>query len=541
MSDKNLPPSPRATQPGSETASHNMKPARGHWIALVLVVLILTPMAIWPALDTFRPVNRVYVARALPTVNLVSQTPGPGEDAGASINPTRTVQAPGWIEPDPYYTAVSALADGVVEKIHVLEGETVQSGQLLAELVSEDAELQLRQAEARAATMEAALARARAAYIAAKTDWDEPVERDREVASTTASFVEAQAELERLPAEVRAKEADLQRWREEHKRVLQAYEQGAATTRERLVAEYELSSSEAGLEALQLRSKVLKARVERLEAEAIAAVRAADLRVTDRLALDLAAAAVSDAQAALEHAHAQRDEVKLRLARMTIVSPMDGNILKRLKSPGDKVMLGMDDPYSSHIVHLYDPKRLQVRVDVPLADASQIRIGQACEVVVDVLPDRVFAGEVTRITHEADLQKNTLQVKVRVLEPADILKPEMLTRVRFMGDDAAATTFMKDSEITPNDESVVIEGRAIIPSRVRIPEGCLDGSRVWVVRDRRGLTGRVVAVGVRALDREGGFVAVQGALSVGDLVVQQPDHLSPGERVEVAVEAGGVV
>ena len=87
---------------------------------------------------------------------------------------------------------------------------------------------------------------------------------------------------------------------------------------------------------------------------------------------------------------------------------MAGNVLRRLKGPGDKVMLGMDDPHSSHVVHLYDPGALQVRVDVPLADAAQVGVGQACEVVVDILPDEIFAGEVTRVTHEADLQKEHL-------------------------------------------------------------------------------------------------------------------------------------
>ena len=63
-------------------------------------------------------------------------------------------------------------------------------------------------------------------------------------------------------------------------------------------------------------------------------------------------------------------------------------------------------------MRLYDPKRLQVRVDVPLADAAKVRVGQQAKVVVGVLPDRTFDGEVTRVVHEADIQRNTLQVKV---------------------------------------------------------------------------------------------------------------------------------
>ncbi len=520
---------------------HAGRPSITHWLALLLVVLILTPMAIWPALDTFRPVARVHVARALPAIAPANVSNASTEQADRPAPQTRTVQAPGWIEPDPYHTAVIALADGVVESIHVLEGQSVHKGQVLAELVSEDAELALRQAEAMVSTMEANLAKARAEHTAATTDWEQPVQRDREVATTAAALVEAQSELKRLPAEIKAVEADLRRWREEQQRVQQAYDKGAATTRERLVADYELASTQADLEALTLRKGVLEARVERLEAESNAAVRAAELRVAERLTLSSAAATVSDAQASLENARAQRDEARLRLDRMTIVSPIDGNVLHRLKVPGDKVMLGMDDPHSSHIVHLYDPQQLQVRVDVPLADAAQVRVGQACEVVVDVLPDTVFAGEVTRIIHKADLQKNTLQVKVRVINPAEILKPEMLTRVRFIGDSPGYSTSQQTPGTATSNKPIEGVGQALNTNRVRVPADCIDGSRVWVVRSRRGLSGHVSAVSIEALEQENGFVTVEGPLSVGDLVVQQPTGLTPDERVKMTLSEGGVV
>jgi len=540
MSDHPISNDTAPTLTGAEPDRHQDRPSITHWLALLLVVLILTPMALWPALDTFRPVTQVQVARALPEITLVAETPSPTDTAAPAQSPTRTVQAPGWIEPDPYYTAVSALADGVIESIHVLEGESVQAGQLLANLVSEDATLSLRQAEAQVQAMEAALARAHADQAAATTDWDEPVQREREVATSSAALAEAQAELERLPAEIRAIEAEQKRWQEEHRRVSQAYKQGAATEREILITEYELASREAGLESINLRLGVLQARVERLRAEATAAERAADLRVAERLAVDRATADVSDARAALDHATAQRDEARLRLDRMTIASPIDGLVLRRFKAPGDKVRLGMDDPHSSHIVHLYDPRRLQVRVDVPLADAPHLRIGQPCEVVVDVLPDRVFAGEVSRITHEADLQKNTLQVKVRVLDPANILKPEMLTRVKFIGDDAVAGPSI-ESAGTPSELPANPNGHVVSTDRVRIPDSCLDGPRVWVVRGRRGLSGRVAPIPVQAIDRDAGFMTVEGALSVGDLVVEQPAGLSPGQRVKVSTQEGGVV
>ncbi|NRB73562.1 MAG: biotin/lipoyl-binding protein, partial [Verrucomicrobiales bacterium] len=56
-------------------------------------------------------------------------------------------QASGWIEPDPLPIKATALVNGVVECVGVLEGEVVKQGQILAELISEDFELDLETAE----------------------------------------------------------------------------------------------------------------------------------------------------------------------------------------------------------------------------------------------------------------------------------------------------------------------------------------------------------------------------------------------------------
>ena len=50
-----------------------------------------------------------------------------------------TVQASGWVEPDPYPVAVTALTEGVVAEVLVLEGQAVKKGQTVARMVSDDA------------------------------------------------------------------------------------------------------------------------------------------------------------------------------------------------------------------------------------------------------------------------------------------------------------------------------------------------------------------------------------------------------------------
>lgn len=474
----------------------------------------------WPMVQPAREVRvaQAVFDRSAPAAAAPETSVG---NRGASDVPT--VQAAGWLEAEPFYVACAALADGVVESIEVLEGDRVERGEVIARLVAEDAELRLRRAEAERAEARAGLERARAELAAAKRVWNEPVELERAVATGRAALAEARAELAQLPSLVESAKATLVRLEEEYQRARTLQQRKASTAFEVVIARQRVAAQRAHVASIEARGPMLKARVDRLTADARAAERDLELRIEDRRRRDAAKAAVASAEAAVERAQAARDEAKLELERMVIRAPITGYVQRRLKAPGDKVVRRMDGPHSAHLVHLYDPGKLQVRVDVPLADASHVSPGQRCEVVVEVLPDRTFRGEVLRSTHEADLQKNTLQFKVRVLDPDPILRPEMLTRVKFLppseGSDAS------QRQANPN------------ASRVLIPEAALDRSggetRVWLVTDRRSGRGELRPTPVSPLENRDGWVLVTGDVQPGAIVSLDFDGAQPGEAVIV--------
>lgn len=508
---------PRGARRAVLRRAHVMLP----WAVAVSVGAMLAASG-WTALRPARPVEVMPVVFDRTSV----------AEAGAQPEraaPARSVQAPGWLEAEPFVVACSALADGVVEEMLVLEGGSVEAGEVVARLVADDAELTLARANAEVEIARAQLESAQAELAAAETDWEHPVERDRALATSRAQLLETEAELAQLPSLIDAETARLEQLREEHERVRRASASGAATPIEMVVAERQLEAQAAAVEALRMREPILEAQAERLRAEVSAAEQNADLRVIERRALDASRAGVARARGELALAEARRDEAELRLERMVIRAPIDGFVQRRLKAPGDKVMLAMDDPHSAHLVHLYDPERLQVRVDVPLADAAHVRVGQVCEVVVDVLPDETFRGEVARITHEADLQKNTLQVKVRVIDPSPILKPEMLTRVKFLGGGGGSAA--DADQATEQGAAVLAPERAVRTENGR--------SFVWAVRDRRGDRGTAVAVEVTPLGAEGGWVRVRGDLYAGDLLAVNGDALTQGAAVRVLMPEGG--
>lgn len=519
------------TGAGARTGSRRSRIAAAIPLCVGAATLGLLVWSAWPVL---RPAREVAVVQAVFTR---ASVPSAQDSAQSKARDVPTVQAAGWLEAEPFTVACTALADGVVESIHVLEGDPVERGELVAKLVDDDSRLRLQRAEAELAGATARLSNAEAEYRAAERSWDDPVELERAVATGRAARDEGVAELAQLPALVRSAEATLLRLMEVAARTRASVERGAANEIEQIIAEQHVIAQRAETDALRAREPVLSARVERLRAELRAAERDLELRIADRLRVDTAAAAVADAEAGVARARAVRDEAALELDRMEIRAPISGYVQRRMKAPGDKVIRSMDDPASAQLVRLYDPSRLQVRVDIPLADAAHVSVGQVCEVIVEVLPDRTFTGEVLRITHEADLQKNTLQAKVKVIDPDPILRPEMLTRVRFLSGGRGGQ-HGAGASADPHERET---------ARVRVPSGAIDARGaeecVWLVTERRHGQGVLVPRAVEVIEDTNGWATVDGDLQPGSIVALGVEHPRAGERVVVksAGDEGGVL
>ena len=135
---------------------HMRSDLRAASAAGVVVVLVGGVLA-WSAWPTLRPARRVTVEAAIPVSGEPVVTPS------GAIGPT--IQAPGWVEPEPDLVACTALADGVVRELLVLEGDHVESGQIVARLVDDDARLAHDRAVAMLALAEASLESARAEVV----------------------------------------------------------------------------------------------------------------------------------------------------------------------------------------------------------------------------------------------------------------------------------------------------------------------------------------------------------------------------------------
>jgi RND family efflux transporter MFP subunit len=475
--------------------------------------------ALLPAIDV----------RVVPVLLRAGIADGPHKDGQGGY----TVQAPGWVEPEPYAVSVAALTDGVVREVLVLEGQAVKKGDVVARMVDDDARNSLARAEASVSARAGELKQAEAQRTAAKADWEHPVERTRAVAAGEALLAESRAALARQASDIAVEAARVAELADEAMRKERSVAMDAATESELVQTRLKLEAQRAMLASAKANEPVLAAKVRQQEADLAAARENAKLRITERRALDESEAAVARAGAALAEARVARDEAKLRLDRMAIRAPSDGVVMARHIEPGSTMMLNTDSPASAHAARLYDPAKLQVRVDIPLADAAKVCVGRRAKVVVGVLPDRTFDGEITRIVPQADIQRNTLQVKVRINDPAPELRPDMLARVRFA--DAAAAGAAATNPAGASGDSL----------QVLAPESALDRgtdgrATAWVVDSDAGVAERRSVTAGDA--RQDGWVVVREGLRAGDrLIAGDTSKLRDGQRVKVVGEADAPV
>lgn len=405
--------------------------------------------------DRLLPAPDVRVAAVLATAGEPSTAP-------AAAVGSMLFQASGWIEPDPYPVKAAALIDGVVETVTALEGQQVEKGETLATLIDTDARLALAAAEQRRRT----LLSGRTAHVAA-------------VASARKRLEGAHAQVE-AAGTLGDEAADrLARFESMPEAAISASD--VVSARLRLLRENSLKT------VLEAGAGEQESEIHRLEFET---------RVKD----DEIASAVIEVE-----------QAELALSRTRIVAPIRGRVLRLQAAPGQKKMLAGDEMDSSTIAILYDPEKLQVRVDVPLADAAGLHVGQAARIRCSLFPDRIFHGEVTRITGEADFQRNTLQAKVRILDPVDQLRPEMLCRAEFLGSTTTSPTGNASALAT------------------WVPESALREGHVWICDpESRRVNRRAVQVAGETRD---GFTRVTDGVSPGEWVILSPAELRDGQRV----------
>lgn len=486
---------------------------RNVFTRFVLPALLLAGFGVlvaYAARETLSPPQSVTVIPVISSQSGLQQAPD-----------TPLFRAAGWIEPRPTPTLVTALSEGVVEKLYAVEGQDVKEGQVVARLVAADARLALDAAEADVKLREGELLAARAGVVAAKSRLEQPIHLLAELADAEAALAKVETDLANLPFQLKAAVA-----RQEYaKGDWEGKKKNVGVLPEVVIgkAKSDLDAADAGVEEVQSRQKRLPVEVAALKDKRDTLKQKLQRKTDEVRQAAEAEALVQTGEARLKQAQVARDAAKLKLERMEVKAPAAGRVLALVARPG--MRLSGLNPGSLHdsstVVTLYDPARLQVRVDVRLDDVGKVLPGQKVKIETAAVPNQSLDGEVLMLTSEADIQKNTLAVKVAVTEPPAALKPNMLCQVTFLAPPRPAT---------PSKEGDPY--RLLVPKQLLVSSA--EGNSVWVA-DR--LTGKAQLRRVQVGGNAGELVEVTSGLSSSDkLIVGGRDGLKDGDRVKVASE-----
>lgn len=284
------------------------------------------------------------VAGFVATINLTTlgthasaTSPAPSKE-----RPSVVVACPGRIEGRSRTISVGAAIDGVVESIHVHDGQTVKRGDILAEIGCSDLKASLQVTKAEAESLEHS--RDRLLHGS----------RQEERQAAAQKTVAARAVLEQATAHFN--------------RYQQLWDSGLVSKAvyDEVKRDYEVAG--AGLkQAMRNEELINAAPLEEDTARAAADIQAAQQRI--ELASD-------------------------KLNKCTVRAPMNGTILHTYLRAGESFALLSPRPLFS----LADVSSRRVRAEVDERDIGKVHVGQQVTVTSDAYPDQRFTGSVTELS-----------------------------------------------------------------------------------------------------------------------------------------------
>src|SRR6266436_5595662 len=343
--------------------------------------------------------------------------------------------------------AVGAKVMGRVAWIGVEKGDKVQQGQVLVRLEDNDFRAQSNQARANLAAAQARLDQLRSGS------------RPQEKLKDRAGVLQAEATL-------RNAEAD-------YDRSEKLYRAGVSSKAELDRALAQRDTARALVEAARQSSSMTDV-----------GPRPEEIRAAD--------AQVKQMKAALDYAETQ-------LAATEIKAPVSGTVLQRIVERGEMVSpssFGGDSGTRTSVVALADLSDLQIELDISQADFARLEMGQRAEIIPEAFSNLRYTGFIAEIAPEANRAKATVQIKVKVENPNEQLRPEMNARVNFLSDSAPADLKASSRILVPKAGVVKKDGNDF----------------VFVIKNNR-VEQRTVRLG----QESGEFYSVIDGLSGGEL------------------------
>lgn len=226
---------------------------------------------------------------------------------------------------------------------------------------------------------------------------------------------------------------------------------------------------------------------------------------------------IDQARGQWAQARGQFDYARTLLAATEIRAPVSGTILERTAEKGELVTAqfasGAEGGPRGSVVSLADLNDLQVELDISQDDFARLGSKQRGIVTADAFPDRQYDGVIAEISPEANRQKATVQVKVKILNPDEYLRPEMNAKVAFRPDNAP-------------QNSAAPFGGVVVPSSAVHDR---SGKKIVLI----AFEGKARAREVRVTGQRSHGVVVEGLTGGEGVIVNAPADLKEGDKIKV--------
>lgn len=304
-----------------------------------------------------------------------------------------TVRGPAFVFPREQ-AGISARITAPIRKLLVRKGDSVEAGQVLAELDNRDLLAQRDEAAAAVTEAEASLQKLTSATLP--------------------------GDIERARGQAASAEAALNQAQKFYERRRQLFEQGAIPQRDLLVSETELAQAKANY-------AVAKGALDLL------------LGQSREREITMARSRLQQAQARLALITTQLDFTQIR-------SSFAGTVTEQFMFPGD--MARPDAP----IFTVMDLSAAVARAQIPVADAAGLHSGQTCTFAPADAAGRSFGGRVSVVNQAVDPARRTVEAW------CEIPNPDRALRAGMFGETTIVTGSAPNSVVVPLAAVQFVEG-----------------------------------------------------------------------------------
>lgn len=316
---------------------------------------------------------------------------------------------------------VGSKIGGRIDKVLVLEGDTVKAGQVI--ITFDDKELKAALEQSRAVAEKAVrgfrleeIAEARAAAAQAKAEYDQ-----RRNGYRQEDIDAAKADLDRATADETRTHLDFERY--------------DSLARKDLVSKQQRDTAEANWKMALAQKQNTQQKLDELRRgyrpEEIAAAEARYRQTQATLEKYERGNRFEDVDAA--KAALAYDEARFR--ERQVLAPSDATVEVLDVRPGDLI------PPNTPVATLLERDQIYVRIYIPETEIGHVHLGQQAEIRVDSFPNQVFKGVVEQINQQAEFLPRNVQtreervhqvfgVKVRIEDPSHQVLAGMAAEVK---------------------------------------------------------------------------------------------------------------